>query len=65
MTKIAERAVTEAARPAGVDGDGAAERGPVGEGHIDRQLLVFAAQDLLQAADRDSRLDGDGHVAGG
>src|SRR5262249_52217614 len=59
---IPQRAIALAARTTGVGGQGAAEGGLFRTWHIDRQLLVFLVEYLLQFRDGDASLNGDRHV---
>src|SRR5262249_3723907 len=62
---VPEGAAAVAARAGGVDGQGAAEGGPLGPGHVHRQPPLFGRQQAAEGGQGDARTDGDGHVAGG
>jgi hypothetical protein len=62
---IAQGAVTEAAWPRSIDGDGPTKCRRIGSGKIHRQPLLFLGQHGLQGRNGDPRLHGDRHIRGG
>ena len=62
---VAQGPVAQAARPADVGRQRAADRRLFRPGHVDRQMLILAGQQSLQGRNGHAGLDGHGHVGGG